>query len=90
MLLQGAKSAEAATDVADDDIVTDDDADPEDVTYVGASRNDDVGTDDDIVNKYPELEKCSLKLQLAMFHSQFRYTTLEQARVHMQNMCPEV
>jgi hAT family C-terminal dimerisation region len=90
MLLQGAKSTEAATDVADDDIVTDDDADPEDVTYVGASRNDDVGTDDDIVKKYPELEKCSLKLQLAMFHSQFRYTTLEQARVHMQNMCPEV
>jgi hypothetical protein len=46
--------------------------------------------DDNAANQYPELEKTSLVIQLAMFRSQYRYITLEQARVHMRGLYPEV
>jgi hypothetical protein len=46
--------------------------------------------DSTIVEHYPELENVSLALQLAMFHNQFTYTTVEQARVTLRGMGQEV
>jgi hypothetical protein len=43
-----------------------------------------------LVKQYPELDKTSLAVQLAMFRSQYSFTTLEQARVHMRGLCPAV
>lgn len=46
--------------------------------------------DDALVEQYPELDKCSLVIQLAMFRNQYTFDNLEQARVHVRTMCPEV
>jgi hypothetical protein len=46
--------------------------------------------DSAVVNQYPELAETDLVTQLAMFRSQYTFTTVEQARVHMRGMCSEV
>jgi hypothetical protein len=46
--------------------------------------------DEVLVAQYPELDNCNLVIQLAMFRHQYTFYTLEQARVHMREMCPEV
>ena len=42
--------------------------------------------DDAVVDQYPELDKTSL----AMFRGQYTLATIEQARVLMRGLCPEV
>ena len=46
--------------------------------------------DYELVNQYPELDVDALDVQLKMFHSQFPYQTVKQARENLQTMCPEV
>jgi hypothetical protein len=46
--------------------------------------------DSAVVNQYPEWAETDLVTQLAMFRSQYTFTTVEQARVHMRGMCSEV
>ena len=44
----------------------------------------------EIVGSHSELDKHSMNMQLAMLHGQFTYHTVDQARVQLQAMCPEV
>jgi len=46
--------------------------------------------DGDLIDSYPELDKRAMSVQLPMFLNQFKCTTVEQARVYLQDMCPEV
>lgn len=46
--------------------------------------------DDTVVEQYSELDRTSLVVQLAMFHSQYTFTTVEQVRVQLCGMCQEV
>ena len=46
--------------------------------------------DSAVMKQYPELDETDLVIQLAMLRSQYAFTTVEQARVHMRRMCSEV
>jgi hypothetical protein len=46
--------------------------------------------DNKVIGCYPELDKHSLDVQLRMFQNQFTYRSVQQARAHLQSMCPEV
>ena len=44
----------------------------------------------DVISKYPELDKCSLQVQLEMFKQNYKLDTLNDAKLSYRSMTPEV
>ena len=44
----------------------------------------------DVISKYPELDKCSLQMQLEMFKQNYKPDTLNDAKLSYRSMTPEV
>ncbi|KAI6658174.1 Zinc finger MYM-type protein 1-like [Oopsacas minuta] len=44
----------------------------------------------DVISKYPELDKCSLQMQLEIFKHNYKPDTLSDAKLSYRSMTPEV